>query len=404
MSGEKEKKACWTREDVKSLLKTIGEHGTDDIEVIMAKGGESLRGRSTTDVREMCEALFQGELPKRFKEVVGSPERGEEDEVEEGTKLEGKEQASSNTFENRAAGKAGRSAEAETCFSSPSSKRTCRRRPDVIEISSGSEDEAGSVNDDRNDECEVVSLSSDVSDVVVAEEVGGTAVFGEVSSTRSECSSSYYSESSEEASGGGQRAVPRGRGGGEGQEAEGPEAEGPSASHGKEHQSFMSPQERIKETDDYKRADEEEWNRRNEVIRQQSLRAKLIREKKREQNLRVEKQKESNLRIEKRLLELKTQLSASKKQVEEADTLRPKIRSHLNRVLMGSKYFPVVAQRLGLTKTSGPHSEAELTKVYRKALLKYHPDRASRTSTLKEKVYNEEVFKVLQTAFKAFKH
>ena len=154
---------------------------------------------------------------------------------------------------------------------------------------------------------------------------------------------------------------------------------------------FRSAQEIHKETAEFKRADEEEWERRNRVIREQSLRAKLDRQRKRE----------SNKRVEKRLEELKSQRDASRQQMEEVDRLRPKIRNHLSRQLMGSKHFPVVVQRLGLSKTVGPMSSAaELTKIYRKAILKYHPDRTASSSSLKQKVYNEEVFKILQTTYK----
>ena len=114
---------------------------------------------------------------------------------------------------------------------------------------------------------------------------------------------------------------------------------------------FRSAQEIHKETAEFKRADEEEWERRNRVIREQSLRP-AHRQRKRESNKRVEKSsRSSSLR------------GASRQQMRRSQ-LRPKIRNHLSRQLMGSKHFPVVVQRLGLSKTVGPMSSAaELTKI-----------------------------------------
>jgi curved DNA-binding protein CbpA len=44
-----------------------------------------------------------------------------------------------------------------------------------------------------------------------------------------------------------------------------------------------------------------------------------------------------------------------------------------------------------------------MTKVYKKAILKYHPDRTSKNFSLIEKVTHEEIFKVLQTSFQTYK-
>lgn len=150
----------------------------------------------------------------------------------------------------------------------------------------------------------------------------------------------------------------------------------------------------LKTSKEFKEADEEEWRRRNEVIRQASLKARQDRERKRE----------SNMRIEKRLVVLKAQRAAAEKEIQEADTIRPAVRNQLYRTIQGSTYFPTVVRRLGIAKDLGSDpSMAVITKIYRKSILQYHPDRAARTSNVKEKVYNEEVFKILQTTYQSYK-
>ena len=150
----------------------------------------------------------------------------------------------------------------------------------------------------------------------------------------------------------------------------------------------------LKTSKEFKEADEEEWRRRNEVIRQASLKARQDRERKRE----------SNMRIEKRLEVLKAQRAAAEKEIQEADTIRPAVRNQLYRTIQGSTYFPTVVRRLGIAKDLGPApSMAVITKIYRKSILQYHPDRTARTSSVKEKVYNEEVFKILQTTYQSYK-
>ena len=80
------------------------------------------------------------------------------------------------------------------------------------------------------------------------------------------------------------------------------------------------------------------------------------------------------------------------------------MRNQLYRTIQGSTYFPTVVRRLGIAKDLGSApSMAVITKIYRKSILQYHPDRAARTSNVKEKVYNEEVFKILQTTYQSYK-
>jgi len=162
---------------------------------------------------------------------------------------------------------------------------------------------------------------------------------------------------------------------------------------------FLSPEQKIKESKEFHEADQEEWRRRNEVIRQQSLKAKIERKRK----------KESNLRVEKRLKEFKTQRAEEKQAISDADVLRPQVRTMINHVTRGSMHFPTVMQRLGLHNFPqagafgiGGCSKAEITKIYRKTILKYHPDR-NQNLPLREKIRNEEIFKVVQTAYEAYK-
>ena len=155
---------------------------------------------------------------------------------------------------------------------------------------------------------------------------------------------------------------------------------------------FLSPREKLKQEKEYQESDMEEWKRRQEVIRQQSQRARARRKK----------IKEENSRIEKRLKELKSEREKGEKELSEANRVRPSIRKKIQNRLNGSTYFPSVARKLGLTSSLDP-TFAEMTKVYKKAILKYHPDRINKSFSVIEKVTHEELFKVLQSSFQSYK-
>ncbi|KAH0671048.1 hypothetical protein KY289_025541 [Solanum tuberosum] len=150
--------------------------------------------------------------------------------------------------------------------------------------------------------------------------------------------------------------------------------------------------ERFKETSEYKKALEEELASRQRALAIQAQEAKkmklLLKRKKAESMRLLEMEKRQKQRVE----EMR---ETQKKDVENMnlkEQIRAEVQKELSKLEMTCHDMASVLHGLGITVGNGTSHEVRI--AYKKALLKFHPDRASR-SDLQQQVEAEEKFKLI---------
>ncbi|KAH7660622.1 DnaJ domain-containing protein [Dioscorea alata] len=155
---------------------------------------------------------------------------------------------------------------------------------------------------------------------------------------------------------------------------------------------LIGDREKHKESDEYKRAQEEEWASRQRELQLQSEEAQRMRKKRRTEALRL-------IDMERRQKQRLEEMRESQKKVEETINLKEQYRAEVRKELeqMETRYRDLASllRGLGIHVRGGqfplPH---EVHSAYKQALLRYHPDRASRTD-LRGQVEAEETFKLI---------
>ncbi|KAL0446975.1 UNVERIFIED_CONTAM: hypothetical protein Slati_1825400 [Sesamum latifolium] len=143
--------------------------------------------------------------------------------------------------------------------------------------------------------------------------------------------------------------------------------------------SIIGEREKLKETDEYKRAIEEEWASRQEALRIQAEEAQRLR------RLRKRRKAESM-----RLLDMERR---QKQRVEEIRITQR--RKELKQLEIACHSMASLLHLLGIRVGGWPHPlPQEVQAAYKRALLTFHPDRASR-SDIRQQVEAEEKFKLI---------
>ncbi|XP_043702026.1 uncharacterized protein LOC122652374 isoform X2 [Telopea speciosissima] len=152
---------------------------------------------------------------------------------------------------------------------------------------------------------------------------------------------------------------------------------------------IISEREKIKETDEYKRAVEEEWASRQQELQIQAEEAKRLKKRKKAESMRL-------LDMERRQKQRVEEMRESQKKDEETinlkEQLRVEIRRELDRLERMHNDMASLLRALGIHV--GGSMPYEVNAAYRRALLKFHPDRASRTD-IRQQVEAEEKFKLI---------
>lgn len=155
---------------------------------------------------------------------------------------------------------------------------------------------------------------------------------------------------------------------------------------------LIGDREKLKETDEYKRAAEEEWASRQRQLQLQAEEVQRLRKRKRAEAQRL-------LDMEKRQKERVEEMrETQKKNVETInlkEQLRAEVRKELDKLEMIHTDMVSLLRALGIRVGSGfcPNSR-EINAAYKQALLKFHPDRASKTD-VRQQVEAEEKFKLV---------
>ncbi|XP_043717976.1 dentin sialophosphoprotein-like [Telopea speciosissima] len=155
---------------------------------------------------------------------------------------------------------------------------------------------------------------------------------------------------------------------------------------------IISEREKIKETVEYKCAVQEEWASRHRELQIQAEEARRLKQRKKAESMRL-------LDMERRQKQRVEEMRESQKKDEETINLkaqlRVKIRKELDRLELMYNDMASLLSALGINVGGGPNPTLhEVNAAYRRALLKFHPDRASRTDP-RQQVEAEEKFKLI---------
>ncbi|KAJ7525609.1 hypothetical protein O6H91_17G058600 [Diphasiastrum complanatum] len=154
--------------------------------------------------------------------------------------------------------------------------------------------------------------------------------------------------------------------------------------------------ERIKQTVEFKKADEEEWARRQIELERQALEAQRLRKRKRAE---ADRKLEMENRQKQRLEEIRESQQMEKRNLGLKEQLRGQVRAELERKSLGCIDMASLLRRLGISVDGGafPTPEQVVNSAYKRALLRFHPDRAV-TLALgdpRQQVEAEETFKLM---------
>ncbi|KAL6566428.1 hypothetical protein OROGR_002043 [Orobanche gracilis] len=158
---------------------------------------------------------------------------------------------------------------------------------------------------------------------------------------------------------------------------------------------IINEREKLKETDEYKRATEEEWASRQQALQIQAEEAKRLRrlqKRKKTESLRL-------LDMERRQKERLEEVRNSQKKDEEdmnlKERVRAEVRMELNKLEVSSHSMAFLLHLLGISVGGWPNPmPQQVQAAYKRALLTFHPDRASQ-SDIRQQVEAEEKFKLI---------
>ncbi|KAL4278977.1 hypothetical protein GQ457_03G026860 [Hibiscus cannabinus] len=150
--------------------------------------------------------------------------------------------------------------------------------------------------------------------------------------------------------------------------------------------------EKLKETDEYKRAAEEEWASRQRELQIQAEEAQRLRKRKKAESMRV---LDMERRQRQRLQEMRETQKKDEENMNLKEQLRMEVRKELSKLEISCIDMVSVLRNLGIPVGGGfyPLSN-EIHAAYKRALLRFHPDRASKTD-VRQQVEAEEKFKFI---------
>ncbi|KAL2510069.1 uncharacterized protein Fot_33716 [Forsythia ovata] len=165
-------------------------------------------------------------------------------------------------------------------------------------------------------------------------------------------------------------------------------------SHGVEN-CIINEREKLKETDEYKRATEEEWASRQQALKIQAEEAQCLRQLRKRKKADSMRLQDMAKRQKQRVEEIR---ETQKKDVENLnlkEIMRSKVRKELKKLEMTCHNMGSLLHSLGIHVGGWPRpSQHEVQAAYKRALLTFHPDRALR-SDIHQQVEAEEKFKLI---------
>ncbi|KAH0468668.1 hypothetical protein IEQ34_001900 [Dendrobium chrysotoxum] len=158
------------------------------------------------------------------------------------------------------------------------------------------------------------------------------------------------------------------------------------------YESLIGERERHKETDEYRRAAEEEWASRQRQLQIQAEEAQRLRKRRKAETMRL---LDMEKRQKQRLEEIRDLQKKDEETIQLKERIRTEVRKDLEMVEMTCRDMTSVLRALGIHVKGGfSPTVKEINAAYKQALLRFHPDRASRTD-IRQQVEAEEKFKLI---------
>ncbi|XP_024391154.1 uncharacterized protein [Physcomitrium patens] len=160
-------------------------------------------------------------------------------------------------------------------------------------------------------------------------------------------------------------------------------------------QDLVGEREKLKQTADFKLADEEEWANRQQELQKQALEARKLRERKRAE---TERNNEVELRQKQRLEEIRQTQQREERNMGMKDQLRGQVQANLERLASECRDMASLLRRLQIPVEGGKFpTQQQVNAAYKKALLRFHPDRTSAIAQgdPQRLVEAEETFKLI---------
>ncbi|KAK5833293.1 hypothetical protein PVK06_017115 [Gossypium arboreum] len=156
--------------------------------------------------------------------------------------------------------------------------------------------------------------------------------------------------------------------------------------------------EKLKQTDQYKRAVEEEWASRQRELKIQAEEAQRLRKRKKAESMRV---LDMERRQKQRLDEMRETQKKDEENMNLKEQLRMEVRKELSKLEISCIDMASLLRSLGIPVGGGSYplsneidGLSQIHAAYKRALLRFHPDRASQTD-IRQQVEAEEKFKLI---------
>lgn len=160
-------------------------------------------------------------------------------------------------------------------------------------------------------------------------------------------------------------------------------------------ETVVTDRETLKRTEEFRNADAEEWARRRLELQKQAEKVQRERKKKK---MEAERRMEMEARQRRRLEEIRQSQLKEERASDLKDQVRERVQSELDRIANTCKDMATLLRRLGVPVDGGAYAtDHQVTAAYKKALLRFHPDRAAALakSDPASQVEAEEKFKLV---------
>ncbi|KAL2546272.1 uncharacterized protein Fot_15505 [Forsythia ovata] len=158
---------------------------------------------------------------------------------------------------------------------------------------------------------------------------------------------------------------------------------------------IINEREKLKETDEYKRAIEEEWASRQRALQIQAEEAQRLRQLRKRQKAESMRLLDMERRQKQRVEEIRETQKKDEENMNLKEVIRTEVRTQLKKLETMCHDMGSLLQSLGIKVASWPHpSPHEVQIAYKRALLTFHPDRALQ-SDIRQQVEAEEKFKLI---------
>ncbi|XXG46529.1 hypothetical protein AAC387_Pa02g1348 [Persea americana] len=155
---------------------------------------------------------------------------------------------------------------------------------------------------------------------------------------------------------------------------------------------LIGEREKLKETDEFKRALEEELASRKLQLQIQAEEAQRLRKRRKAETMRL---LDMERRQRQRLEEVRETQKKDEETINLKEKFRAEIREELENIELRYRDMASLLRALGVPVGGGLYpTPREINAAYKQALLRFHPDRASR-SDVRQQVEAEEIFKLI---------